>query len=72
MLRFIEKYHISTRYIPEVLVRMRIGGTSNRNIRNILRKSGEDYRAWKVNDLRAGAMTIFFKNLSKVPQFFRK
>ncbi len=72
MLRFLEKHKISSFYIPEVFIKMRIGGISNRSFRNIIIKTMEDYRAWKVNNLNGGIYTIFFKNLSKVPQFFKK
>ena len=72
MLRFLERYRISTYYIPEVLVKMRIGGKSNRSIKNIFVKSSEDYRAWKVNQLNGGFYTILLKNLSKMPKFYRK
>lgn len=70
MLRFLEKYKISTYYIPEVLIKMRFGGASNRSLKNLLVKSSEDYRAWKVNNLEGGLYTIFLKNISKIPQFF--
>jgi len=72
MLRFLEKHKISTYYIPEVFIKMRIGGTSNRNIKNLIIKSNEDYRAWKVNNLNGGFYTILLKNLCKIPQFFKK
>jgi glycosyltransferase len=72
MLRFLEKHRISTYYIPEVLIKMRIGGTSNRSVKNLLIKSSEDYRAWKVNNLNGGFCTILLKNLSKIPQFFKR
>jgi hypothetical protein len=36
-------------YLPEVLVRMRTGGASNRSLRNLLRKSSEDDRALRAN-----------------------
>jgi glycosyltransferase len=72
MLRFLERYRISAAYIPEVLVKMRWGGISNGGIKNILIKSYEDYRAWEINDLSGGVHTIFFKNLSKIPQFWEK
>ncbi len=32
-------------YLPEVLVTMRMGGASNKSLRNVLRKSAEDRRA---------------------------
>jgi glycosyltransferase len=73
MLRLFEKHKISTHYIPEVLVKMRFGGMSNNSLRNILIKSSEDYKAWKVNNLNGGlcpvCFTIFLKNVSKIPQF---
>lgn len=72
MLRFLEKHGISTRYVPHVLVKMRMGGISNRSFKNIVLKSREDYRAWKVNGLPGSFCTLFLKNLSKIPQFFRK
>jgi glycosyltransferase involved in cell wall biosynthesis len=72
MLRFLEKYKISTYYIPEVLIKMRIGGASNRSLKNLITKTTEDYRAWKVNNLKRSFYTIPFKNLSKIPQFFKR
>jgi glycosyltransferase len=69
MLRFLERFKISTHYIPEVLIKMRVGGMSNRNLRNMFLKSCEDYKAWKVNDLKSPFYTILLKNISKIPQF---
>jgi len=71
MLRFLEKNRISTVYIPHVLVKMRMGGASNRSLGNVMTKTREDYRAWRVNALRRRFYTIPFKNLSKVGQFFK-
>ena len=51
---------------------MRIGGKSNRSLKNLIIKSSEDYKAWKVNGLDGGIYTILLKNISKLPQFFRK
>lgn len=41
LFRFIEQRKIKTRYIPKVLVKMRLGGTTNKNIRNILIQNRE-------------------------------
>ena len=71
MLRFLGRHRISTCYIPEVLVKMRMGGTSNRSISNILRKSSEDLRAMKLHNI-GGLPTLLFKNISKIPQFFKR
>jgi len=69
MLRFLHKYKITTSYIPEVLVKMRLGGNSNKSIAAILKKTKEDCRAWNTNDLKMDFFTIILKNLSKLPQF---
>ena len=68
MLRFLGKGGVRVGYIPEVLVKMRLGGTSNRTFMNILRKSQEDYRALKNNEV-GGIGALVWKNLSKLPQF---
>jgi glycosyltransferase len=72
MLRFLGSPNISVSYIPEVLVKMRVGGDSNKSIRNIFRKSREDYRAIRKNNVRGGISTILLKNLLKIPQFFTR
>jgi len=69
ILRFLGRFGVQVWYIPEVLVKMRVGGASNRSLKNILRKSQEDYRALKNNKV-GGIGTLVWKNLSKLPQFF--
>lgn len=59
------------RYLPEVLVRMRVGGMSNRSLRQLLRKSWEDYQALRANHV-GGLGALAWKNLSKLPQFVRR
>jgi glycosyltransferase involved in cell wall biosynthesis len=69
MLRFLHKHNISGYYIPEMLVKMRLGGLSNRSFKNFFQKSMEDYRAWKINRLHIGWEVIILKMLIKLPQF---
>lgn len=69
MLRFLGKGKIRADYIPEVLVKMRLGGASNRSFANIVRKSKEDYLALRRNDV-GGLGALAWKNLSKAKQFF--
>jgi glycosyltransferase len=71
ILRFLGQHQISTAYVPEVLVQMRLGGVSNRDLRSILKKSGEDYRALKKNGI-GGKRVVFMKNFSKVSQFVKR
>jgi glycosyltransferase involved in cell wall biosynthesis len=69
MLRYLARGNIRLAYIPEVLVKMRVGGESNRSLSRILRKSREDYTALRRNEV-GGMGALVWKNLSKVGQFF--
>lgn len=69
MLRYLIKGRIKVSYIPEVLVKMRVGGESNKSISKILEKTREDYRAVRSNGV-GGIGTLSLKNLSKIGQFF--
>lgn len=71
MLRLLEKHKISSCYLPHILVKMRIGGQSNRNFFSILQGNLECYKSWKINGLRINPLRIFFKPLSKIPQYFK-
>ena len=70
MLRFIHKIGIVPAYLPEVIVKMRVGGQSNASLKNRLIAFQEDHRAWKTNGLQPYFFTILFKSLRKIPQFF--
>lgn len=61
-------------HIPEVLVKMRVGGASNRSLKNIIRKSREDYDALRRSNfgLMPAVMALGMKNFSKVGQFLGK
>ncbi|MFG6511430.1 MULTISPECIES: glycosyltransferase family 2 protein [unclassified Sulfitobacter] len=69
MLRYLVRGDIRLAYIPEVLVKMRVGGESNRSLSRILRKSREDYTALQRHGV-GGINSLLFKNFSKVEQFF--
>jgi glycosyltransferase involved in cell wall biosynthesis len=58
-------------YLPEVLVKMRLGGTSNKSLKNLVRKSAEDWRALRSTGVGAlgGVGALVWKNLSKLGQF---
>jgi glycosyltransferase involved in cell wall biosynthesis len=71
MLRLLHTHGVRGAHIPEVLVKMRIGGMTNRSVGNLIKKSREDYRALRANGLRGGLCTLALKNISKIPQFFR-
>jgi len=69
MLKFLVKHKIRVKYIPEVLVKMRVGGSSNKNLFNIIRANLECYRAWREYDLDISPLFIFKKPFSKLFQY---
>lgn len=68
MLRLLWAGGVHAAYIPEVLVRMRTGGVSNRSLRNIVQKSREDFVALRQNGISA-LQGVVLKNVTKLPQF---
>jgi len=70
MVRFLYKNKISCYYLPEVLVKMRVGGNSNKNLKHILIKMKEDYRVIKKYNL-GGIDTLLLKSFIKIPQFLK-
>ena len=67
--RILTNYKISIGYLQKVLVLMRVGGKSNKNLRNIYQKMVEDYSIIKRNKI-GGFYTLIFKNLTKIKQLF--
>lgn len=68
MTRWLWGHSIKPAYIAQVMVKMRVGGESNRSIGRIVQKSREDYRIIKSNRL-GGFGTLLCKNLRKLTQF---
>lgn len=72
MLRFVEKYHIELVYLPESLVKMRLGGATSKNLRNIIAQDRECIAAFRENGLTAGPFYLCYRLLPKVKEFLRK
>lgn len=70
MLRMLYKHHVSSYYIPAVLMKMRIGGDSNSSIKGRIKANREDYRAWIMNGLKPRWYTLYAKPISKLFQWF--
>lgn len=66
MLRFLEKYHLKSLYIQECFVKMRAGGVSNANLKNIIRANVECVQSFRDNALCAFPIFIALKPLSKI------
>lgn len=72
MVRLFLKERISSAYVPEVLVRMRVGGHTNRSLRNVYLGNLEAYRACVDNRVRVSPFFVLLKLLSRLPQFFAR
>lgn len=72
MLRLLLKEGIAYRYIPEVLIRMRCGGASNRSITARLKANRMDRRAWMINGLKPLPWTLLCKPMRKILQYTQK
>jgi glycosyltransferase len=70
LLRVIHKGKIKIAYLPRIIVKMRVGGTSNVSVKNRLTGNGEDRKAWKINNITPFFFTFILKPVIKVPQFF--
>lgn len=71
MLRLLAELEVEPAYLHMVLVKMRVGGISNRSLKHIIRKSREDWQAIRRNAV-GGIGTLAWKNIGKLGQFIRK
>ena len=65
LLRYLSSEMFSVVYLPEVLVKMRVGGASNGSLKAILRKSSEDIKAMRNNGVNP-LIALPYKNFSKL------
>lgn len=72
MLRFIACNKVKTHYIPHVTVHMRLGGTSNKSIRNIIRQNLEIRKAIKKNGIKPSVSFYSCRIVDKLSQYVNK
>jgi glycosyltransferase involved in cell wall biosynthesis len=70
ILRLLMIKKINVKYIPEILVSMREGGTSASSLRQRIKGWQELRRAWKVNNLKIPKFFITRRLISKIKQYF--
>ena len=70
ILRIFKNKFLKFGYLSKVITIMRVGGASNRSLKNILKKTKEDYRIIRSNNI-GGFITLILKNTSKIKQFFK-
>jgi len=73
MMRFLEKYKIKSLYKPETWVKMRMGGVSNKNLKNIWLQNMEILNSIYNNGLTVNPIMFFFyKIISRLKQYIRR
>jgi len=68
--RFLARHKVRYTYIPEVIVRMRTGGLSTRNLRSNWILNREILRACAENGIRTNFIRVYSKYLRKIMQLF--
>ena len=73
MMRFLEAHRVASAHIPSVLVRMRLGGETNRSVRNIIRQNQEIMAALRKYGLVSSWPSfIAHKAWSRIGQFIAR
>lgn len=69
MMRYLERGGVQSIYIPRVLVRMRVGGATNKSWSNIFRQNQEIFRALKSNGIPFSPVSfLLHKSITRVNQ----
>ena len=70
MLRVFDKHKIKAYYLPEYLITMRLGGVTNKSLKNIYKQNIECIKAFSYNDLHVNKFLYpFYRILPKLLQF---
>ncbi len=69
MLRLFECHHIRTKHINSVLIKMRIGGATSKNVISIFRGISQCRKAFLINGLRPPIFYPVYRLLPKLSQF---
>ncbi|AZI25866.1 glycosyltransferase [Pedobacter sp. G11] len=69
ILRYFHTFNLKAVYLPFLMVNMRLGGLSNRNILSLWKAMKFDYKALKRNKIPKALLVLLRKKLSKLNQF---
>jgi len=58
MLRFMEIGHIRSNYLPRLMIKMRLGGTTNKSLSNIIKQNREIMRALRLHGCRSSWLSF--------------
>lgn len=69
ILRYFHTHNIKATYLPTLMVNMRIGGVSNKNLSSLWQAMEMDYKALKRNKIPNALLVLVKKKLNKFSQF---
>jgi glycosyltransferase involved in cell wall biosynthesis len=73
MLRFLGKFKISTYYLKEPLVRMRLGGASNNSFKGFIIQNMQCIQAFRLNNLKVNVFTYpCYRLIPKLLQYSKR
>jgi glycosyltransferase involved in cell wall biosynthesis len=72
MLRFLLKNKITYVYLPESIIKMRVGGLSTKNIASNIRLNNEILKACKDNNINTNLFKIYSKYFLKLRQYITR
>ena len=70
MLRILKVKGINSIHLNFTMVKMRLGGATNKNIANVIKQNIEIYNAWKFNDLLMPFNFYAIKFFKRITQYF--
>lgn len=71
MLRFLEKYKISTYFLNETIIKMRYGGESTRSVKKIIIGNKNILKAFEKNGIKASPFYTICRFANKATQFLK-
>ena len=69
MLRFLEKHNVRSKYIPQTLVNMKVGGASNNGIKSKIDILKEEFRAFDQNNISVNKLSYLYHKAKKLKEF---
>lgn len=72
MHRMLEKHKVSNYYVNKVLIKMRYGGTSNKNLSQIARQNIQSLKFLKLDTLSKILRFIYYKVINRLAQLMNR
>lgn len=69
MFRLLKLNSFKTQYVNQTFVKMRLGGTTNKSLSNILKQNKEIFKAWRINGKTPPFYFFPLKFLKRLTQF---